>query len=82
MVLPRVNCVSCFMEVPPEHAEEGSLKLLVGERVAERIDGAVGVAQEVGEVEQMVIHTAPGRAAEALRQGTDVVGGPADDECA
>jgi len=38
------------MPVAPKYPKKGFLELLVGERVAERVDGAVEVTQPVGDV--------------------------------
>ena len=56
---------------------EGALELLVGGGVAEGIDGAVEVAEEVGEHVNVDVDAA---GAEAGDDGEDVVGRPAGDE--
>lgn len=67
------------MQVSFENARESLLELLVGECVAERVHGAVGVAQEVGEHEEMLVGARWG-GAEAFDQRQHVVWCPAGDE--
>lgn len=67
------------VEVALEYPGEGLLELLIGEGVAKRVHGTVGVAEEVGEHEQVLVRA--GRVdAEALDEGEYVVGRPAGDE--
>lgn len=67
------------VQVALEYPREGLLELLVGEGVAEGVHRAVGVAEEVGEHEEVLVRA--GRmGAEALDQGEHVVRRPAGDE--
>jgi len=72
---------SCTSPVETQDAHERFLELFVGERVAERVDRAVEIAQPVGQVVQRRRHTA-GRAArtEADDQRQDVPRRPAEHE--
>lgn len=67
------------VEVPPEESRESFLELLVGERVAKRIDGTVRVAQEVREHVQMFVN-ARRVGAETLHQRQYVIWSPTNDE--
>lgn len=69
------------VQVALEYPGEGLLELLVGEGVAEGVHGAVGVAEEVGEHEEVLVRAGRIRA-EALDQGEHVVRRPAGDESA
>lgn len=67
------------MEISFEDARERPLELVIGERVAKRIYGAVGVAQEIRE--QVEVLVGAGRVlAEAFDEGEHVVRRPAGDE--
>lgn len=72
------------MPVASEDAQERPAELLVGERVAERVDGTVQVAQPVGDVVDDVRNAAEGQLrvgrTEADEHREDVPRGPADDE--
>lgn len=78
---PRVNCVSCFMEVSPENPVEGTFKLLICERITEWINWAVGIAEEVREIKEMAIHATACISAEAFDKGADMIWCPTYDEC-
>lgn len=67
------------MKVALHQPCEGLFELVVGQRVAERVDRAVGVAQEVREQEQPFVG-ARRLGAEALDQRQHVVRRPARDE--
>ncbi|KAE9539795.1 hypothetical protein AGLY_005047 [Aphis glycines] len=67
------------MEVALHQPGQRLLELVVGQRVAERVDGAVGVAQEVREQEQPLVG-ARRVGAEALDERQDVVRRPAGHE--
>lgn len=67
------------VEVSAQQSHERLLELLIGERVAERVHGAVGVAQEVREHVQVGVR-ARRRRAEALDERQDVVRRPTGDE--
>lgn len=67
------------MEVTLHQPGQRFLKLMVGQRVAERVYGAVGVAQEVREQKQPFVG-ARRLGTEALDQRQYVVRGPAGDE--
>ena len=68
------------MPVALEYPKEGLLELLVGERVAERVDGAVEVAEPVGDVIEQRQAAAVGQRAEPDDQRQDVPRCPAEDE--
>ena len=68
---------SLHAQVSSHDPLERVLELLVGGRVAERVDGAVEIAHEVGE--HVDVNVDAGRA-EAGDDGEDVVGGPAGHE--
>ena len=68
------------MPVQSEYARERLLELLVGERVAERVDGAVEVAQPVRDVVQDARQADVGRRAEADDEREDVPRRPAEHE--
>jgi len=67
------------MEVALHQPGQRLLELVVGQRVAERVDGAVGVAEEVREQEQPLVG-ARRVGAEALDERQDVVRRPAGHE--
>lgn len=67
------------MKVSSKYSGECLFELLVGEGVAERVHGAVGVTQEVREHEKMLV-SARRLGAESLNQSENVVRGPAGDE--
>jgi len=68
------------MPVALEYPQKGFLELLVGERVAERVDGTVEVAQPVGDVIEKGQAAAVGERTEPDDEGEDVPRGPAEDE--
>ena len=68
---------SLHAQVSPHDPLERVLELLVGGRVAERVDGAVEIAHEVGE--HVDVNVDAGRA-EAGDDGQDVVRRPASHE--
>jgi len=71
------------MPVAAENAEKSASKLLIGQRVAERVDGTVDVAQPIGDVVDDVGNsTERGRhvRTEADQQGQHVPWSPADYE--
>jgi len=69
--------VSLHGQVAPHDPLERVLELLVGGRVAERVDGAVEIADEVGEHVDVDVDA---RRAEAGDDGKDVVRRPASHE--
>ena len=69
------------MQIASKDAHERLLELLVGQRVAERVHRAVGVAKEVGEHVEVAIG-ARRCGAEAFDQGQNVIWRPAGHECA
>lgn len=71
------------MPVATENAQESASKLLIGQRVAERVDGTVDVAQPIGDVVDDVRNSAERRRhgrTEADQQRQHVPRSPADDE--
>lgn len=46
------------MQVTSQYPVKCLLELLVSQGIAERVDRAIGVAEEVGEIEEMMINAA------------------------
>jgi len=65
------------MPVAAEYAQEGPFKLLVGERIAERIDGTVEITEPVGDV---VDDGFDARQTESHDHREDVPGRPAENK--
>ena len=73
------------MPVAAQDAQESASKLLIGQRVAERVDGTVEIAQPVGYVVGDVGNSTERRRlarTEANQQRQHVPRGPTDDESA
>lgn len=74
-----------LMEIASENPVECSFELLIREGVTKWIYRTVGITEKVREVEKMLIQASIGMifaSTESLDKRTNVVGGPADDECA
>lgn len=69
-----------FVEVTTQNPVECFLELLVRQGVAKRINGTVSIAEKVGEVKEVVVHTARRVRTEALDQSADMVRRPANHE--
>lgn len=69
------------MQIAFENAHEGLLKLLVGQRIAEWIERAVGIAKKIGEHVEVLVG-ARWRGAEAFDERKDMIRCPADNESA
>lgn len=67
-------------KVALEHPIEGSLKLSIGQRIAERIYGRVCVAEEIGKVEQVRVDATIWCGAKTGHQREDMIGCPAEHE--
>ena len=64
------------MQIALQNAHEGLLELLIGEGVAERVDGAVSVTKKIGKH----VDVGVGAMAEALSDGQYVVRRPTSHE--
>lgn len=67
-------------EIAPQHPIESAFELSIGQSVAERINRRVRVAQEVGEIEQVLINAALGSGAEAGDQRQYVIRRPTNNK--
>lgn len=72
--------VLCFMEIAPENPVERSFELLIGEGIAEWINGTVGITEEIREVEKMVIHAVAFFPAKSFHERAYMIWSPTNHE--